>query len=124
MQDLITQVFRGVQGKIAYKPPKHFRAALGQVVNYLYTLQGEAAGAQAFSNFDTLLAPFISYDKLSYKQVKQAIQEFIFNMNVPTRVGFQTPLMLTSMDITVQSICGTSRSDYRGRNADSNIWRV
>lgn len=98
--DLITQGFRGVKGKIASKPPKHFRAALGQVVNYLYTLQGEAAGAQAFSNFDTLLAPFISYDKLSYKQVKQAIQEFIFNMNVPTRVGFQTPFVNVTMDIT------------------------
>jgi anaerobic ribonucleoside-triphosphate reductase len=100
LQDLLTQGFRGVKGKIASKPPKHFRAALGQVVNYLYTLQGEAAGAQAFSNFDTLMAPFIFYDGLNYKQVKQAMQEFIFNLNVPTRVGFQSPFVNITMDIT------------------------
>ena len=80
-------------------PPKHFRTALGQTVNFFYTLQGEAAGAQAFSNFDTLLAPFIRYDKLSYKEVKQAMQEFIFNMAVPTRVGFQTPFTNITMDL-------------------------
>lgn len=100
LQDLLAQGFRGVKGKIASKPPKHFRAALGQVVNYLYTLQGEAAGAQAFSNFDTLMAPFIFYDGLHYKQVKQAMQEFIFNLNVPTRVGFQSPFVNITMDIT------------------------
>ena len=70
-------------------------------MNFFYTLQGEAAGAQAFSNFDTLLAPFIRYDGLSYKEVKQALQEFIFNINVPTRVGFQTPFTNITLDLTV-----------------------
>ncbi len=98
---LITYGFGGVRGKIESKPPKHFRTALGQIVNFFYTVQGEAAGAQAFSNFDTLLAPFIRYDQLTYSNVKQAMQEFIFNMNVPTRVGFQTPFTNITMDLTV-----------------------
>ena len=87
--DLLSVGFRGAPGKIESKPAKHFKTALGQVVNFFYTLQGESAGAQAFSNFDTLLAPFIRYDDLTYKEIKQGIQEFLFNMNVPTRVGFQ-----------------------------------
>jgi len=90
-----------VAGKVESKPAKHLRSALGQVVNFFYTLQGEAAGAQAFSNFDTLLAPFIRYDGLSFKEVKQALQEFIFNINVPTRVGFQTPFTNVTMDVIV-----------------------
>jgi ribonucleoside-triphosphate reductase len=89
LEDLLQRGFGGVRGKIESAPPRHFRTALGQIVNFFYTLQGEAAGAQAFSNFDTLLAPFIRFDKLSYPEVKQAMQEFIFNLNVPTRVGFQ-----------------------------------
>ena len=97
--DLLTTGFRGVFGKVQSNPPKHFRTALGQVVNFFYTLQGEAAGAQAFSNFDTLLAPFIRYDKLTYAQIKQAMQEFIFNINVPTRVGFQTPFTNVTLDL-------------------------
>ena len=96
---LLTQGLGGVSGKIESQPPKHFRTALGQIVNYFYTLQGEAAGAQAFSNFDTYLAPFIRYDNLTYKDVKQAMQEFIFNVNVPTRVGFQTPFTNVTMDL-------------------------
>jgi ribonucleoside-triphosphate reductase len=99
--DLLIEGFTGVEGKISSKPPKHFRSALGQVVNFFYTLQGEAAGAQAFSNFDTLLAPFIRYDKLTYKGVKQALQEFLFNINVPTRVGFQTPFTNITLDLTM-----------------------
>ncbi len=77
LADLLKSGFTGVKGKIESKPPKHFGAALGQAVNFMYTLQGESAGAQAFSNFDTLLAPFIRYDKLSYVEVKQALQEFL-----------------------------------------------
>ncbi len=100
LMDLLLTGFRGVPGKIESAPPKHFRAALGQVVNFMYTLQGEAAGAIAFSNFDTLLAPFIRYDKLSYEEVRQALQEFVFNMNVPTRVGFQTPFSNITLDLT------------------------
>ena len=99
LMDLLREGFTGVPNKVASKPAKHFRTALGQVVNFFYTLQGEAAGAQAFSNFDTLLAPFISYDKLTYREVKQALQEFVFNVNVPTRVGFQTPFTNITLDL-------------------------
>jgi len=101
LKQLLVEGFTGVRGKISSKPPKHFRTALGQIVNFIYTLQGEAAGAQAFSNFDTLLAPFIRHDNLNKKEVKQAIQEFIFNMNIPTRVGFQTPFSNLTMDLTI-----------------------
>lgn len=101
LQDLLRCGFTGVAGKVTSTPAKHFRTALGQIVNFFYTLQGEAAGAQAFSNFDTLLAPFIKYDGLSYKEVKQALQEFIFNVNVPTRVGFQSPFTNITLDLKV-----------------------
>lgn len=99
LQDLIRRGFTGVSGKVSCKPAKHFGAILGQMVNFIYTLQGEVAGAQAFSNFDTLLAPFVRYDNLSYEQVKQNIQSFVFNMNVATRVGFQTPFSNITLDI-------------------------
>ena len=97
--DLLREGFTGAKGKVSSKPAKHLRSALGQIVNFFYTLQGEAAGAQAFSNFDTLLAPFIREDNLSYKEVKQALQEFVFNVNVPTRVGFQTPFTNVTLDL-------------------------
>src|SRR3989338_5282120 len=103
LQDLLVQGFRGAVGKMESGPAKHLRSALGQIVNFFYTLQGEASGAQAFSNFDTLLAPFIRYDGLSYKEGKQALQEFIFNVNVPPRVGFQTPFTNITMDLTPPS---------------------
>ncbi|OGI25905.1 MAG: ribonucleoside triphosphate reductase [Candidatus Moranbacteria bacterium RBG_13_45_13] len=99
LQDLLRRGFTGVPGKIACKPPKHLRTALGQMINFFYTLQGEVAGAEAFSNFDTLLAPFVRYDGLTYKEVKQCMQEFVFNVNVPTRVGFQTPFTNITMDL-------------------------
>jgi len=101
LTDLLRNGFKGVEGKVESGPPKHLRSALGQIVNFFYTLQGEAAGAQALSNFDTLLAPFIRYDKLSYARVKQALQEFVFNINIPTRVGFQTPFTNITMDLCV-----------------------
>ncbi len=91
--------FKGAKGKIESRPPKHFESALGQLVNLLYTLQGESAGAQAISSIDTYLAPFIYYDDLTYEQVKKAIQRFVFNLNVPTRVGFQTPFTNITLDI-------------------------
>jgi len=103
LMDLLRQGFKGVEGKVESSPPRHLRSALGQVVNFFYTLQGEAAGAQAISNFDTLLAPFVRFDRLEYKEVKQALQEFIFNINIPTRVGFQTPFTNITMDLTVPS---------------------
>ncbi|MBE0576750.1 MAG: ribonucleoside triphosphate reductase [Desulfuromonadales bacterium] len=99
LKDLLLKGFSGAYGKVQSAPPKHFRTALGQVVNFFYTLQGEAAGAQAFANFDTLLAPFIRYDGLSYHEIRQSMQEFIFNMNVPTRVGFQTPFTNITLDL-------------------------
>src|SRR3989339_317601 len=99
LQDLLTKGFTGVSGKISCKPPKHLRTAIGQMVNFFYTLQGEVAGAEAFSNFDTLLAPFVRFDGLSFKDVKQCMQEFVFNVNVPTRVGFQTPFTNITLDI-------------------------
>lgn len=99
--DLLQEGFKGVSGKVESKPARHLRSALGQVVNFFYTLQGEAAGAQAFSNFDTLLSPFIRYDCLQFNEIKQALQEFIFNINVPTRVGFQTPFTNVTLDVTV-----------------------
>ena len=99
LQDLLIRGFGGVPAKTESKPPKHLRSALGQIVNFFYTLQGESAGAQAVSNFDTLLAPFVRYDGLDYRGVKQAVQEFIFNINVPTRVGFQTPFTNLTMDL-------------------------
>jgi len=99
LYDLLKRGFKGVPGKLECRPPKHFRTALGQLVNFFFTLQGESAGAQAVSNFDTLLAPFIRYDGLSYPQVKQAMQEFLYNCMVPTRVGFQTPFLNVTLDI-------------------------
>ncbi|MBU3896085.1 ribonucleoside triphosphate reductase, partial [Patescibacteria group bacterium] len=99
LYDLLLRGFGGVPGKLECKPAKHLRTALSQLVNFLYTVQGETAGANAVSNFDTLIAPFIRYDNLSYPQVKQAMQEFLFSCMVPTRVGFQTPFLNVTLDI-------------------------
>jgi len=99
LQDILKSGFQGGLDKIESKPAKHLDTALGQLVNLFYTLQGESAGAQAVSNLDTLLAPFIRYDNLTYNQVKQGLQEFLFNMNVPTRVGFQTPFTNVTLDL-------------------------
>ncbi len=99
LEEILVKGFRGARGKIESDPAKHFGVALMQIVNFLYTLQGESAGAQAVSNFDTLLAPFVRADGLNYQQVKQEMQTFLFNMNVPTRVGFQTPFTNITMDL-------------------------
>ena len=104
LYDLLLKGFGGVPGKVESKPAKHFRSALGQVVNFIFTIQGEVAGAVAFSNFDTLLAPFITYDNLNYQQVKQALQEFMFNMSVPTRTGFQSPFSNLTLDLKPSSV--------------------
>lgn len=101
LRAILVDGFTGVKGKVSSSPPKHLRSFLGQVVNATFTTQGETAGAQAWSSFDTYSAPFIRADNLTYKQVKQAIQEFIFNMNVPTRVGFQCPFSNVTLDIKV-----------------------
>jgi len=99
LKQLLINGFGGVPGKVESKPPKHLRSFLGQIVNSTFTTQGESAGAQAWSSFDTYCAPFIRYDNLDYKTVKQAIQEFVFNLNVPTRVGFQCPFSNLTFDI-------------------------
>ncbi len=120
--DLLMRGFGGVMGKVESKPAKHFQSALSQLVNFFYTLQGEVAGANAISNFDTLLAPFIRYDNLTYKQVKQAMQQFIFNCAIPTRVGFQTPFLNVTIDIKPPAhfanqpivICGKSQNETYG----------
>ena len=122
LRDLLLSGFGGVSGKIESIPARHLRTALGHVVNFFYTLQGEAAGAQAFSNFDSYLAPFIRYDAISQKEVEQALQEFFFNMNVPTRVGFQTPFTNVTLDLTVPEfmkdepviICGKVMNETYG----------
>ncbi len=100
LRQLLTLGFGGVPGKVESKPPKHLRSFLGQIVNSTFTTQGESAGAQAWSSFDTYCAPFIRYDKLDYKAVKQALQEFVFNLNVPTRVGFQCPFSNLTFDLS------------------------
>src|SRR4030042_923981 len=115
ISDLLLSGFGGVSGKIESKPAKHFRTALGQIVNFFYTLQGEAAGAQAFSNFDTYLAPFIRYDDLNQKEVEQSLQEFFFNMNVPTRVGFQTPFTNLTLDLTVPEFMKSEGVLFNGK---------
>ncbi|MCK5064073.1 MAG: ribonucleoside triphosphate reductase [Candidatus Fermentibacteraceae bacterium] len=116
---LLKEGFRGARGKTESNPAGHLRTALGQIVNYFYTLQGEAAGAQAFSNFDTLLAPFIRYDKLDYTQVKQAFQEFLFNINIPTRVGFQAPFTNITMDLKPSKILCDQNVIIGGKEKDA-----
>ncbi|HHY65098.1 MAG TPA: ribonucleoside triphosphate reductase [Clostridiaceae bacterium] len=113
LRQLLLDGFGGVPGKVESKPAKHLRSFLGQIVNSTFTTQGETAGAQAWSSFDTYCAPFIRYDNLTYDQVKQCLQEFVFNINVPTRVGFQCPFSNLTFDIKVPNtlkdepvICG------------------
>lgn len=95
---LLEEGFNGVPGKIEADPPKHLSSALGQMVNFLGTLQNEWAGAQAFSSFDTYLAPLVRMDSLSEREVTQAIQEFVYNLNVPSRWGTQTPFTNLTFD--------------------------
>ncbi|MCX7050142.1 MAG: ribonucleoside triphosphate reductase [Candidatus Sumerlaeota bacterium] len=97
---LLEEGFNGVPGKVEAGPPKHLSSAVGQMVNFLGTLQNEWAGAQAFSSFDTYLAPFVRLDNLTYEDVYQNIQEFIFNLNVPSRWGTQTPFTNITLDWT------------------------
>ncbi|MBU1145268.1 MAG: ribonucleoside triphosphate reductase [Firmicutes bacterium] len=115
LRQVITNGFGGVSNKVESLPPKHLRSLLGQIVNSTFTTQGESAGAQAWSSFDTYLAPFVRYDNLDYKQVKQALQEFIFNLNVPTRVGFQCPFSNLTFDIIPPSTLKNQSVIYAGK---------
>lgn len=101
LRQLLEEGFNGVAGKVESDPPKHLETALGQMVNFLGTLQNEWAGAQAFSSFDTMLAPFAKRDKMTYEQIYQAIQQFVFNLNVPSRWGMQTPFTNITLDWVV-----------------------
>ena len=114
LRDLLLVGFRGVEGKAQSAPARHLRTALGQIVNFFYTMQGEAAGAQAFANFDTFLAPYVRYDGLDYDQVQQRMKEFLFNLNVPTRVGFQTPFTNITMDLVCPDFLKGERIVHAG----------
>lgn len=98
LRTLLHEGLNGVPGKVEAGPPKHLSSAIGQMVNFLGTLQNEWAGAQAFSSFDTYLAPFIRKDNLDYATVRQCIQEFVYNLNVPSRWGTQTPFTNITFD--------------------------
>ncbi|WP_276808442.1 ribonucleoside triphosphate reductase [Castellaniella defragrans] len=98
LRTLLNEGLNGVPGKIESGPPRHMSSAVGQIVNFLGTLQNEWAGAQAFSSFDTYMAPFVRKDALSYAEVRQSIQELIFNLNVPSRWGTQTPFTNLTFD--------------------------
>lgn len=100
LRQLLTEGFNGIPGKIEATPPRHMSAAIGQIVNFLGTLQNEWAGAQAFSSFDTYMAPFIRRDAMTYAEVKQSMQELIYNLNVPSRWGTQTPFTNLTFDWT------------------------
>ena len=100
LRTLLHEGLNGVPGKVEAAPPKHLSSAVGQIVNFLGTLQNEWAGAQAFSSFDTYMAPFIRKDGLSYGEVRQAIQELVYNLNVPSRWGTQTPFTNLTFDWT------------------------
>lgn len=109
LRQLLEEGLNGVPGKVESAPPKHLETAVAQMVNFLGTLQNEWAGAQAFSSFDTFLAPFVKKGRLCYKHVKQSIQQFVFNLNVPSRWGTQTPFT----NITIDWVCPDDLKDKR-----------
>lgn len=98
LRTLLTEGLNGVPGKVEAAPPKHMSSAVGQIVNFLGTLQNEWAGAQAFSSFDTYMAPFVRKDGMDYAAVRQCMQEMIYNLNVPSRWGTQTPFTNLTFD--------------------------
>ena len=118
LRTLLTEGFNGVSGKIEAGPPKHFTTALGQIVNFLGALQNEWAGAQAFSSFDTYLAPYVRVDGLTYREIVQAMQEFVFNLNVPSRWGTQTPFTNLTFDWVCPEDLRTQRPIIGGKEAD------
>lgn len=118
LRTLLQEGFNGVPGKVEASAPKHFSSALGQMVNFLGTLQNEWAGAQAFSSFDTYLAPFIRLDKLEYDEVFQGIQEFVYNLNVPSRWGTQTPFTNLTLDWNCPEDLSTQYPLIGGKHTD------
>jgi ribonucleoside-triphosphate reductase len=119
LRQLLTDGFGGVEGKVESKPANHLRSFLGQVVNSTFTTQGETAGAQAWSSFDTYCAPFIRKDNMTDDQIKQCLQEFVFNINVPTRVGFQCPFSNITLDIKVPSTLRNEPVIMGGKQLDT-----
>ncbi|HIJ72462.1 MAG TPA: ribonucleoside triphosphate reductase [Candidatus Hydrogenedentes bacterium] len=119
LRQLLMEGFGGVPGKVESRPAKHLRSFLGQVVNSTFTTQGECAGAQAWSSFDTYCAPFIRFDCMTYEQVKQCLQEFVFNINVPTRVGFQCPFSNLTFDLTVPAALKDQAVIIGGKTIDA-----
>ena len=118
LRTLLAEGFNGVPGKVEASPAKHFSSAVGQIVNFLGTLQNEWAGAQAFSSFDTYMAPFIRYEDLDYKAVRQGIQELIYNLNVPSRWGTQTPFTNLTFDWTCPEDLREQTPMIAGREMD------
>ncbi|MBP9828029.1 ribonucleoside triphosphate reductase [Patescibacteria group bacterium] len=118
LRQLLIEGFNGVSGKVESAPPKHFDTALGQMVNFLGTLQNEWAGAQAFSSFDTFLAPYVRKDGLSYEDVRQGIQQFVFNLNVPSRWGMQTPFTNITLDWNCPEDMRTQKPIIGGKEQD------
>ena len=118
LKQLLNEGFNGPKNKVAAGPPKHFDTALGQMVNFLGTLQNEWAGAMAFNNFDTLLAPYIRADRLSYKEVKQGIQQFIFSVNTTSRWGGQSPFTNITLDLTIPEHFRREAVSYGGKVLD------
>lgn len=119
LRQLLMDGFGGVPGKVESKPARHLRSFLGQVVNSTFTTQGETAGAQAWSSIDTYCAPFLRHDNMSYDQVKQCLQEFIFNLNVPTRVGFQCPFSNLTFDLRAPAMLRDQAVIIGGQMQDS-----
>ncbi|QPG75285.1 hypothetical protein FOA43_002636 [Brettanomyces nanus] len=121
-EDLLLQGFGGVENKVQCRPPGHFNTALNQAVNFFFTLQGEMAGAQALSNFDTYMAPFIRKDKLSYNDVFKYIQSFVYSLNVPTRSGFQAPFTNLSLDLVCPKILAGHAAIISGKCHESWVY--
>lgn len=124
LRALLNDGFNGVAGRVSSRPPRHFREALGQMSNFLGILQSEWAGAQAFSSFDTYLAPYVFYDNLSYAEVKKAIRQFIYNLNVPARWG-QSPFTNITLDIVVpedlRNLYPTYRDEHLFKGSDNQF---
>lgn len=124
LEDLLRRGFGGVAGKTYSKPAKHLSSALGQMMNFLFTLQNETAGAVAFSSFDTLLAPFVRFDGLSYYQLKQELQEFVFNMNQTMRTGGQSPFSNITLDLTPHPLLKDRHVIYGGEELQNYTYSM
>ena len=120
LRALLNDGFNGVAGRVSSRPPRHFREALGQMSNFLGILQSEWAGAQAFSSFDTYLAPYVFADGLSFAEVKKAIRQFVYNLNVPARWG-QSPFTNITLDITVPDDLRELYPTYRDRHLFAGV---